>query len=92
VPSWLTGLFLGGIGQNSKLHCVGDGALCIYEQLDRVFGTQAGFLIDFYHLCDYLAAASNRCAPDHPSVWLEQQKQWMKETVSQGFLRHYNLI
>ncbi len=68
-----------GTGQQSKVHCVGDGATWICEQVDRVFGPQADFLIDFYHLCDYLAAASKRCAPDHPSVWLEQKKQEMKE-------------
>jgi hypothetical protein len=68
-----------GIGEHSKLHCVGDGAPWICDQVDRVFGPQATFLIDFYHLCDYLAAASKLCAPDHPSAWLEEQKQRMKE-------------
>ena len=68
-----------GTGEQSKVHCVGDGASWICEQVDRIFGPQAEFLIDFYHLCDYLAAASKRCAPDHPSAWLEEQKQRMKE-------------
>jgi len=70
---------LSGAGEQSKLHCVGDGAAWICDQVDRVFGPQAVFLIDFYHLCDYLAAASKLCAPDHPSAWLEEQKQRMKE-------------
>jgi hypothetical protein len=70
---------LAGTGRQSKLHCVGDGASWICDQVDRVFGPQAGFLIDFYHLCDYLAAASKICAPDHSSTWLEEQKQRMKE-------------
>jgi len=70
---------LSGAGEQTKVHCVGDGAPWICDQVDRVFGPQAGFLIDFYHLCDYLAAASKRCAPDHPSAWLEEQKQRMKE-------------
>ena len=70
---------LSGAGEQSKLHCVGDGAPWICDQVDRVFGPQAGFLIDFYHLCDYLAAASKICAPDHPSAWMEEQKQRMKE-------------
>jgi hypothetical protein len=70
---------LSGAGEQSKLHCVGDGAAWICDQVDRVFGPQATFLIDFYHLCDYLAAASKLCAPDHPSAWLEEQKQRMKE-------------
>jgi len=70
---------LSGTGEQSKVHCVGDGASWICDQVDRVFGPQAGFLIDFYHLCDYLAAASKTCAPDHSSTWLEKQKQRMKE-------------
>ncbi len=70
---------LSGAGEDSKVHCVGDGAPWICDQVDRVFGPQGGFLIDFYHLCDYLAAASKACAPDHPSAWMEKQKQRMKE-------------
>ena len=70
---------LAGTGKQTKLHCVGDGATWICEQVDGVFGPQAVFLIDFYHLCDYLAAASKGCAPDKPSAWMEQQKQRMKE-------------
>ena len=70
---------LSGTGEQTKLHCVGDGATWICDQVDRVFGPQATFLIDFYHLCDYLSAASKTCAPDHPSAWIEKQKQRMKE-------------
>jgi len=68
-----------GIDRHSNVHCVGDGAVWIYGRVDRVFGAQAGFLIDFYHVCDYLAAASKRCAPDQCSDWLREQKQRMKE-------------
>ena len=70
---------LAGMDQNSKVHCVGDGAPWIYDQVDRVFATQADFLIDFYHLCDYLSAASKICAPDKFSVWMEEQKKRMKQ-------------
>ncbi len=68
-----------GLGQQTNVHCFGDGAPWIADQVDRIFETQAEFLIDFYHLCDYLAAASKRCAPDDPSGWLEEMKQLMKE-------------
>lgn len=70
---------LSGMDEHSQVHCVGDGALWIYDQVDRIFGIQAGFLIDFYHLCDYLSAASKICAPDNSSVWMEEQKQRMKQ-------------
>jgi hypothetical protein len=71
-----------GLGQQTKVHCCGDGASWIVDQVDRVFGSQAEYLIDFYHLCDYLAAASKPCVPDNPTVWLETQKQRMKENRS----------
>lgn len=68
-----------GMGQKTKVHCIGDGAPWIADQVDRIFGIQAEFLVDFYHLCDYIAAASKRCAPNDSSRWMEQQKQRLKE-------------
>lgn len=68
-----------GLGQDTKVHCVGDGAPWIAGQADRVFGEQGGFLIDFYHLCDYLFSASKSCAPDDYPNFFERQKQLMKE-------------
>lgn len=41
-----------GLGKPTRVHCVGDGAPWIVEQVHRVFGTQARYLVDFYHLCD----------------------------------------
>ena len=37
-----------GFGEQTKVHCVGDGARWIAEQVERVFGTQGNFLIDFF--------------------------------------------
>ncbi|MEA3359125.1 MAG: FkbM family methyltransferase [Thermodesulfobacteriota bacterium] len=71
---------LSGTGGQTKVHCVGgDGATWICDQVDRVFGPQATFLINFYHLCDYFSAASKTCAPDNPSAWIKEQKDRMKE-------------
>jgi hypothetical protein len=53
-----------GLGSKTHVHCIGDGAPWIADQVDRVFGTQGYYLLDFYHLCDYLAAASHGCAPE----------------------------
>lgn len=60
------------------MHALGDGAPWITEQVDRVFGAQAQYLVDFYHLCDYLAAAAKRCAPGQVQTWFERQKQQLK--------------
>jgi len=45
-----------GVGTDTSVHGVGDGAPWIVNQVNRIFGTKATYLIDFYHLCDYLAA------------------------------------
>lgn len=67
-----------GFGKDTQLHCVGDGAPWIVAQVERVFGNQAMYLLDFYHVCDYLAAAAPGCAPDRGLVWTEEQKQRLR--------------
>ncbi len=42
-----------GLGSETLVHGVGDGAPWIANQVKRMFGGQANYLIDFYHLCDY---------------------------------------
>jgi hypothetical protein len=67
-----------GFNQNSTVHCVGDGAPWIADQVDMVFGPSGSFLIDFYHLCEYLGAAAPSCDREDPSGWIKQQKQKLK--------------
>jgi len=67
-----------GFGATTQIHGVGDGAVWIAEQFDATFGSQASYLVDFYHVCDYLAEASKICAPDAPHAWMENQKQLLK--------------
>jgi hypothetical protein len=70
-----------GVGQQTRVHCLGDGAPWIAEQVSRVFGLQGEYLIDFYHLCEYLAAAADHCAPPaERKAWLEQQQDRAKES------------
>ncbi len=66
-----------GIDASTRVHGVGDGAPWIADQTERVFGARSGYLIDFYHLCDYLAAASKSCAANHQD-WYTTQKAQMK--------------
>jgi len=75
-----------GINQHGKVHAVGDGASWIVEQIDEVFGTQANYLIDFYHLCEYLAAAAKVCDSKAPQTWLTLQKKRMKNSGVQKVL------
>jgi hypothetical protein len=64
-------------GKQTHLHAVGDGAAWIKNQVDEQFGSQGHYLIDFMHLCGYLAEAAPSCG-DAPKGWLEEQKQHLK--------------
>ena len=67
-----------GFGTNTQVHGVGDGAPWIAEQFTTTFGAQASYLVDFYHVCEYLAEAAPLCAPDTPHEWLDTQTQRLK--------------
>lgn len=67
-----------GLGPPTRVHGVGDGAPWIAEQFDRHFGGQGRYLVDFYHVTEYLAAAAPTCAPRAPAAWLERQQQRLK--------------
>ena len=60
-----------GRGERTRVHAVGDGAPWIADQVERRFGAQATYLVDFYHVCDYLAAAA-------PAAWLAARKATLK--------------
>ncbi|MEZ5449359.1 MAG: hypothetical protein R3E89_10355 [Thiolinea sp.] len=49
---------LAGFGRTTDIHGVGDGAVWIAEQVEQQFGNQATYLVDFYHLSEYLAEAA----------------------------------
>jgi hypothetical protein len=80
-----------GLGPDTQVHGVGDGAPWITDQMEKVFGAQGRYTIDFYHLCDYLVAASKQCAED-PNAWYQTQKERMKvgnsTAVLQALLAH----
>jgi hypothetical protein len=71
-----------GMGTNSHVHALGDGAVWIADQVGARFGTQGTYTVDFFHVCDYLAAAAKHCAPDAPQTWLELQKKRLKTNNS----------
>jgi hypothetical protein len=67
-----------GGGKSTKLHCVADGAPWIASQVERRFGGQANFLVDFYHVSEYLAAASDLLGEKKKVGWLKQQQHSLK--------------
>jgi hypothetical protein len=67
-----------GFGALTHLHAVGDGAPWVSDQIEQQFGARSKYLIDFYHLCEYLAAAAKICSPLASSTWLAEQKVSLK--------------
>lgn len=67
-----------GLNKQTHVHGVGDGALWIAEQTKKQFGEKGSYLIDFYHLCEYLGAAAPTCAPQNTSAWMDEQKEKLK--------------
>jgi hypothetical protein len=69
-----------GFGADSRVHAVGDGAPWIVGQIEDLFGEQGSYLIDFYHVCEYLSAAAKTIAPDAAAgkAWIEAQKDGLK--------------
>jgi hypothetical protein len=50
--------------------------------MDLQFGSQAHFLVDFYHLCEYLSAAAEVVAGKEgieKKAWMEEKKDWLKD-------------
>jgi hypothetical protein len=68
-----------GGGSQTRLHCVGDAAPWIINQVERCFGEQASYLIDFFHVSEYLSAAAEEIAGEKKQEWLKQQQEKMKE-------------
>lgn len=69
-----------GFGANSHVHAVGDGAPWIVGQVEEHFGAQGNYLIDFYHVCEYLSAAAKAIVPGAAPLeaWMEAQKEALK--------------
>jgi Uncharacterised protein family (UPF0236) len=76
---WKACVVEAGGGQNTELHCLGDGAPWIVRQAEKQFGEKAKFLVDFYHLSDYLGGASERIAGAEAKSWLSRAQMKMKK-------------
>ena len=77
-----------GFGANSRVHAVGDGAPWIVGQVEEQFGAQGSYLIDFYHVCEYLSDAAKAIAPEPApqKAWMEAQKNALKTGRLDGAL------
>lgn len=65
----------GGFGPRTSVHGVGDGACWIVDKFEENFGDQGSYLIDFYHVSQYLAAAAASISrPGKEKQWLRRQQ------------------
>ena len=67
-----------GWGLNSRIHTLGDGADWIRAQSQEIFGGQGHFLCDFFHVSEYLGAASHTCRVGQPEAWRRTQQQRLR--------------
>jgi hypothetical protein len=75
-----------GWGLNSQIQAMGDGAEWIRLQSQEVFGTQATFLCDFFHVSEYLGAAAQTCRPTRPNAWRRTQQKRLRRGAVQKVL------
>ena len=79
---------LAGFGQQTHLHAIGDGVPWIAEPVQDKFGQQGNYLVDFYHVGDYLAAANPYGAKnDTPTNGLETPKPALKNHTHQPVIQ-----
>ena len=67
-----------GYNEQTAVHCLGDGAVWIQEQVERVFGAKGNYLVDFFHLSEYLSQASEMCCVQEAKQWLKDRQEDMK--------------
>ncbi len=64
-----------GFGSGTYLHSAGEGAPWICGQVEKQFGSQGHYLVDFYHLCEYPEGAAAACSgKGGKKAWVKRQK------------------
>ena len=76
-----------GGGSQTSLHCVGDAAPWIINQVEQCFGKQATYLIDFFHVSEYLSAAAEEIGAEKKGEWLKAQQEKMKQNRADEVIR-----
>lgn len=76
-----------GGGRGTYLHCVGDGAPWIANTVRDKFESRATFLVDLYHVSEYLAKAAEVIGGKQKNEWFGQQKQRMKQNQVRDVLK-----
>jgi hypothetical protein len=84
---WRQTADLAGVKPQTYVHGVGDGAPWIVDQFTENFGGQGAYLIDFYHVSEYLAAAAPTVAPGKETAWRRRQQGRLLDNRPASVLR-----
>ena len=76
-----------GLGEQTRVHGVGDGAPWIVDKFQENFCEQGRYLLDFYHVSQYLAAAAQAIKPKNPKRWRQRQQGRLLENKAAAVLR-----
>jgi hypothetical protein len=80
-----------GLGSQTRVHGLGDGATWIVNTFQEQFGTgkdsRATYTVDFHHVSDYLAAAAQVLAPERNKDWLHKQQELLLQNKVSEVLR-----
>ena len=69
---WREVAIAAGLDDKTHVHGVGDGAPWIVDKFRDNFGQQGSYLLDFYHVSDYLAQAATQVVP------IGKERQWTR--------------
>ena len=76
-----------GLGEKTQVHGVGDGAEWITTQFGEQFGGAGQYLVDFWHVSEYLGAAAPVIQPQKPAAWRRRQQGRLLENKVEAVLR-----
>lgn len=68
-----------GASLESYLHLLGDGARWIKLRIEKQFGEQGHYLLDIYHVIEYLSAAGEVMGEGRQGQWIREKKEQMME-------------
>jgi hypothetical protein len=85
---WKDTARLAGVTAATAVHGLGDGAPWILAKFQSNFGEQGSYLIDFFHVSEYLAAAAPKVArPDKQIEWRQRQQARLLDNRVPAVLR-----
>lgn len=77
-----------GLDKKTRVHGLGDGAPWIVDKFRDNFGEQGAYLLDFYHVSEYLAQAATQIVPtDKQRAWTRRQQGRLLNNQSGKVLR-----